>query len=55
MSKHSVQPKAPRVRTQAGKYLPGVFIGSKFVKKAGMTMVYENYNTKGRTDKQQWA
>ena len=33
---------------------PGIFKGSKFVKKAGVTVVYENYNKKGTTDKMEW-
>lgn len=46
--------KGPRFHTQAGRYLPGKFIGKKFVRKANMTVVYTNYNKPGVADKQEW-
>ena len=42
-------------RYQIHKLNQGVFKGSKFVKKAGLTIVYENYNTLNKTDKQEWS
>ena len=48
------EPKAPREHTQVGDYKPRITVGSKFVKKANMTIEYENYNKKGSTDKQNW-
>lgn len=33
----------------------GVFSGSKFVRKAGMTITYTNYNKINQPDKQEWV
>lgn len=32
----------------------GKFTGTKFVKKANMTIKYERYNKKGVSDKEEW-
>lgn len=41
-----------RIGGNTGKQKPGVFKESKFIKKAGVTIEYENYNTKKKADKQ---
>ena len=37
------------------KQNPGIYTGSKYVKKANMTITYTNYNKTNQPDKQEWS
>lgn len=48
------QSKAPREHTQSGDYRPKTTEGSKFSKKANMTVKYRNFNKSGQADIQEF-
>ena len=58
MSKGNKHIKSDMIHERVGtpsKGRPGKYKGSKFVKKAGMYLEYENYNEANKTDKQNWS
>ncbi len=54
MSKRIKNEKKPRCRTQVQRINEGEFKGEHFVGAANMIIKFTNFNTKGKTDIQEW-